>query len=136
MAKKKVINSWEVKPFAMDNAYESRMILDNILAGEPTVQINEGTLKGGGSTAGGVHKDTEIYYAVKGEAVLTLGDDKFIIKQGSLAVIPGGVLHALENKSEADDFILLTFWMDAAHNDMYELRMKEWGKSYKTIYED
>jgi len=135
MTEAKVIHSWEVKPFSMDNTYESRMILDNTVAGEPTVQINEGTLKGGCRTSGGEHKDTEIYYIVKGEAILTLGDDKHDVRQGSLAVIPGGVFHALENKSASEDLVILTFWMDAAQNDMYALRMKAWGKSFKTIYE-
>lgn len=136
MAEAKVVNSWEVKVFGSGDVYESRMILDNIVAGEPTVQINEGTLKGGCSTAGGTHTNTEIYYIVKGEAVLTLGDKKYDVKQGSLAVIPGGTFHALQNKSQTEDFVLLTFWMQAEQNEVYVARMKAWGKSFKTIYED
>ena len=110
--------------------------MDNIVAGAETVQIKEGTLRGGGKTEESVHKDNEIYYAVKGEAILTLGDKSSCIKQGSLVFIPGGVSHALENKSQTEDFVLLTFWMDAKQNDVYELRMKAWGKSFKTIHED
>lgn len=136
MPEAKVINSWEVKPFILDESYESRMILDNITAGAETVQINEGTLKGGGKTEGGTHEDNEIYYVVKGEAILTLGDRTCCIKQGSLVFIPGGVFHALENKSRTEDFVILTFWMDARQNDVYEMRVKAWGKSFKTIYED
>lgn len=136
MSEAKLINSWEVKPFSLDDFYDSRMLLDNIIAEAETVQINEGTLKGGGKTGGGVHQDNEIYYVVKGDAILTLGDKTCDVKQGSLVFIPGGVFHALENKSQTEDFVLLTFWMDAKQNDMYELRMKAWGKSFKTIYED
>jgi quercetin dioxygenase-like cupin family protein len=143
MPEAKIINSWEVKPFTGDETgsgapvvYESRMILDNILAGTKTAQINEGTLKGGCSTGGGVHENDEIYYTVKGEAELTLGEKIFNIKQGSLVFIPGGIFHALKNTSATDDFVLITIWLDASHNDMYEMRMKAWGKSFKTIYEE
>jgi Mannose-6-phosphate isomerase len=136
MSEAKVINSWEVKPYLCGNTYESRMILDNIVAGELTVQINEGTVKGGCTVGGGSHHDSEIYYAVKGEAILRLDDKTYDIKQGSLVFIPGGVVHSVENKSRTEDFVLLTIWMDANQNDMYVLRMKEWGKSFKTIYED
>lgn len=112
------------------------MILDDIVAGTKTVQINEGTLKGGYDTGGGVHGDDEIYYVVKGEGILTLGDKKYEVRQGSLVFIPSGVFHVVENKSKTEDFVLITVWMDASKNEMYELRMKTWGKSFKTIYED
>jgi len=136
MAEPKLINSWEVKPFKMDETYESRMILDDIVAGTKTVQVNEGTLKGGCATGGDIHNGDEIYYIVKGEAELRLGDDIRDVKQGSLAFIPSGVFHSLKNKSAAEDFVLLTLWTDAAYNDTYELRMRVWGKSFKTIHED
>jgi mannose-6-phosphate isomerase-like protein (cupin superfamily) len=136
MPEPKIINSWEVKPLVLDETYSSKMILDNIVAGAETVQINEGTLKGGRSTGGGVHKKDEIYYIVKGEAVIHLDDKTFDIKAGSVVFIPGGVFHSLDNKSETEDFVLLTFWMKAEDNEVYNLRMQKWGKSFKTIYED
>ena len=137
MGRGKVINSWEVKPYVCAESYSSRMLLDDIVAGGKSIHINEGTLKGGHTThPGGVHEATEIYYTVKGEAVLILDGERINIKAGSLIYIPAGVHHALENKSQTEDFVLLTLWEDTKHNDVYHERMKAWGKSFKTINED
>ena len=134
--KGKVINSWEVKSFVVDHTYSSKMLMDDIVAGGKSIHINEGTLKAGCRTPGDTHTATEIYYTVKGEAILTLGEEKFDIKPGSLVYIPAGVFHALENKSLTEDFVLITLWEDAKHNHLYHERVKAWGKSFKTIYED
>lgn len=136
MRKGRVINSWEVKSFVVDNTYSSKMLLDNIVAEAETIQINEGTLKGGCNTPGAVHKANEIYYVVKGEAVLQLGDERLDVKPGSLVFIPAGTFHALDNKSKTEDFVLLTFWTNASDNEVYNLRVEAWGKSFKTIDED
>jgi len=137
MKRGKVVNSWEVKPFVCDASYSSRMLLDDIVAGGKSIHINEGTLKGGCNTLpGGIHEATEIYYTVKGEAVLHLDGEKIDIKAGSVVYIPAGVHHALENKSKTADFVLLTLWEDVKHNEVYHQRMKAWGKSFKTINED
>ena len=90
----------------------------------------------GCKTPGAIHKKNELYYIVKGEAILHLGKEVCDIKPGSVVFIPGGVFHALENKSETEEFVLLTLWEDANDNEVYHLRMKAWGKSFKTIYED
>jgi quercetin dioxygenase-like cupin family protein len=132
----RVVNSWEVKSFVVDDKYSSKMLMDNIVAGGKSIHINEGTLKPGCSTPGGVHTATEIYYVVKGEAVLHLGEEKTDIKAGSLAYIPAGVFHALDNKSQTEDFVLLTLWEEAEQNELYHARIKAWGKSFKTIDED
>lgn len=135
-AVKKVINAWEVKPLCEGDIYESRMILDNIVAGEPTVQINHGTVRPGKLVGGGAHKKTEIYFIVAGHGKLQLDEDYYDVKQGSLAIIPGGCIHSIRNLSETEDLILLTFWMNAEDNETYVYRLKQWGKSFKTIYED
>ena len=136
MKKGKVINSWEVKPFVVDQDYSSKMVLDDIIAGGKSIHINEGTLKAGCSTPGAFHPATEIYYIVRGEAVLHLGNEKFDIKPGSVVYIPAGVFHSLDNRSKTEDFVLLTLWEDTKHNEVYHARLKAWGKSFKTIDED
>lgn len=136
MKKGQVINSWEVKSFVVDHTYSSKMLLDDLVAGGKSIHINEGTLKAGCSTSGGVHTSTEIYYTLKGEAVLHLDEEKIDIKPGSIVYIPAGVFHALDNKSKNEDFIFLTLWEDAKDNELYHARIKAWGKSFKTIYED
>jgi quercetin dioxygenase-like cupin family protein len=130
-----IINSWEVQKFVLDNTYSSKMLLDSIVAGEETIQITEGTLEAGCKTGGGVHEKSEIYYVVKGEAVIHLDKKEYDIKPGSLIFIPGGVFHSLDNKSDTESFVILAIWMKATDNEVYNMRMKAWGKSFKTIYE-
>ncbi len=135
MGKGRIIHSQKVKPFVCDSSYSSKMLLDDLVAGVPAINVNEGTLKGGGKTGGGVHADNEIYYVVKGEAVLHLDEETFDIGPGSLVFIPGGVFHSLENKSATEDFVLLTLWQRAESNEVWHVRMKAWGESFKTIDE-
>ena len=136
MADGVVINSWEVKPLVLDDTYSSKMLLDNVVAGGETVQINEGTLAAGCRTGGAKHEKAEVYYIVSGEAELWLDDNKYDAKPGTVAYIPGGVFHYLVNKSKTEPFVILTFWLKAEDNEVYNLRVEKWGKSFKTIYED
>jgi quercetin dioxygenase-like cupin family protein len=136
MTNAKIINSWEVKPFVLDASYSSRMLLDDTVVGTQTIHINEGSLKGGCKTGGGEHEVDEIYYVVKGEAWLYLGEETFDIKPGSLVFIPAGTFHSLDNKSETEDFVLLTFWRRAEDNEVWQMRKKAWGKTFKTIDEE
>jgi Uncharacterized conserved protein, contains double-stranded beta-helix domain len=136
MSKGVVIQSPEVKSLVLDETYSSKMLLDSIVAGGDTVQINEGTLKAGCRTGGATHEKAEVYYIVKGEAELHLDEDCYNATAGTVAYIPGGVFHYLVNKSATEDFVLLTFWQRAEDNEVYNLRVQKWGKSFKTIYED
>ena len=136
MAKGVVIHSEKVKPFVCDESYSSKMLLDDMVAGDEAINVNEGTLKGGCKTGGGVHQKNEIYYVVKGEAVLHLDDEVYDIHPGSLVFIPGGVFHSLNNKSETEDFVLLTFWQRAEDNEVWHTRFNAWGTTFKTIDEE
>jgi quercetin dioxygenase-like cupin family protein len=133
MGKGIVINAERVKSFNVDDTYTSRMLLDDTVAGTKTIQINEGTLKKGCETPGAVHKAHEIYFVVKGEAVLHLSDEKHVIKSGYVVFIPAGTFHSLDNSKGAEDFVLLTLWTETEENDVYNLRVKKWGKSFVTI---
>jgi len=135
MAKAKIVNTWEVKPFVLDASYSSRMLLDDSVAGTPTINVNEGTVKAGCRTGGGVHEQNEIYFVVKGEAVLHLDKETRTIRAGSLVFIPAGVFHSLDNLSETEDFVILTFWERATDNELWHTRVKAWGKSFKTVDE-
>ncbi len=137
MKKGKVIYPHEVKPFVLDHRYSQKMLTDDIVAGEKAININEGTLAPGCDLLpGGTHEKAEIYVAMKGEAVLHLGTEKYDLHPGSVVFIPAGVVHALVNKSDTEEFVLLTIWENAEDNGIYPLRMKAWGKSFKTIHED
>ena len=112
------------------------MLLDDSVADTKAININEGTLKGGGKTGGGIHNADEIYYVVKGEALLHLNNEIFTISPGSLVFIPAGTFHSLENKSENEDFVLLTLWQRAEDNEVWEMRKQAWGKTYKAFDEE
>jgi quercetin dioxygenase-like cupin family protein len=112
------------------------MLLDDSVAGTQAINVNEGTLKGGGSTAGSTHAQNEIYYVVQGEAFLSLDDEVHEISPGSLVFIPAGTFHALENKSATQEFVLLTFWERAQDNEVWHTRLEAWGKTFKTIDEE
>ncbi|HBP37987.1 MAG TPA: hypothetical protein DD640_04465 [Clostridiales bacterium] len=136
MPKARIIRDTQVKPFVLDASYSSKMILDDIVAGAQTIQINEGTLKAGCKTGGGVHEKNEIYFIFRGSAVIHLDQETFNIQAGDTVFIPGGVFHSLDNNSPTEDLVLLTFWENAQDNEVYNLRVKAWGKSFKTIDED
>jgi mannose-6-phosphate isomerase-like protein (cupin superfamily) len=136
MKKGKIIDPGKVKAYVCDHTYSSKMLMDDVVAGERAINVNEGTLTAGCSTGGGVHEKAEIYIAMRGEAVLHLDDETFDFKSGSICFIPGGVFHSLDNKSKTEEFVLLTLWPDARDNDLYHERIKAWGKSFKTIDED
>ncbi len=136
MTTAKIIHPSQVKPYVADQSYSSKMLLDDLVAGVEAINVNEGTLRGGGKTGGGVHEENEIYYVVKGEAVLHLDDEVFDIRPGDLIFIPAGVFHSLDNKSATEEFVLLTLWQRAVYNEMWHIRMKAWGKSFKTIDEE
>jgi quercetin dioxygenase-like cupin family protein len=136
MPKGKIIHSTQVKPFICDSSYSSKMLLDDFVAGTQAINVNEGTLKGGGKTGGSTHNQNEIYYVVKGEAVLHLDEEVYDITPGSLVFIPAGVFHSLDNNSETEDFVLLTFWERAEYNEVWHARLNAWGKTFKTIDEE
>ena len=136
MTTAKIIHSSRVKPFVCDAAYSSKMLLDDAVAGTEAINVNEGTLKGGGKTGGGVHNENEIYYVVRGEAVLHLDDELHDIQAGDLVFIPAGVFHSLDNKSATEDFVLLTLWERAAYNEVWHTRLQAWGTTFKTIDEE
>jgi len=89
MATGKVIDPARIQPFVLAESYSSKLRTDDVVAGTPAININEGTLKGGCSTGAGVHEETELYYAVKGEAILHLDEEQHDFKAGMVAVIPG-----------------------------------------------
>jgi quercetin dioxygenase-like cupin family protein len=133
---KRIVDPTQVKPFVCDESYSSKLLMDDFVAGTEAININEGTLKPGGKTEAGTHKENEIYYAVKGQAVLYLDDEPCDLKPGMVVFIPGGTKHSLDNTSETEDFVLLTMWEKAEYNGVHHARIKAWGTSFKTIDED
>ena len=62
--------------------------MDDSVAGTAAININEGTLKPGGSTETGVHQKNELCYAVA--SILYLDDEPHDLKPGMVVFIAGG----------------------------------------------
>ena len=132
-----VVDVANVKPLVFGKEYESRMILDHVITGRDNViQMNHGTVKAGCALGGAAHEEDEIYYILSGKGKLKLGEDIVDIKGGQVVFSPAGCFHALDNRESQEDMCLLTFWRDWRFNDAYEERIKQWGKSFKTVDED
>jgi mannose-6-phosphate isomerase-like protein (cupin superfamily) len=132
-----LVNVGEVKPLLFGDSYESRMILDHVITGrEGVIQINHGTVKAGFALDGATHEADEIYYILSGHGCIRLGDEVRDVNPDQVVFIPAGSFHALDNRKGKEDLKILTIWKDYRFNDGYEARMKRWGKSFKTIYED
>lgn len=126
-----------VKPLLFGEEYESRMILDHVITGRDNViQINHGTVKAGYALGGGVHEEDEIYYILSGKGKLQLDEKIVDVAGGQVIFIPAGCFHALDNRESDEDMCILTFWRDWRFNDAYEERIRQWGKSFKTIDEE
>ncbi|MBQ7206222.1 MAG: cupin domain-containing protein [Lentisphaeria bacterium] len=127
----------KVKPLIFGESYQSRMILDHVITGrDGVIQINHGTVKAGCALDGATHEADEIYYILSGEGLIKLDDKIEKVVPDQVIFIPAGCFHALDNRGGKEDLKILTFWKDYRFNDAYEVRMKLWGKSFKTIDEE
>jgi mannose-6-phosphate isomerase-like protein (cupin superfamily) len=134
MEKYKVFRPEEIKPFVMGD-YQSRVLLDNFMAGEKCVNVNHGVFAPGGSNGkpgekGAAHEKAEVYFGVSGEADVYLDGEPTYITQGTLIYIPGGVGHFVVNRSQTEPFVLITIWGDEKDNETHAERVKAWGTSY------
>ncbi|MDO4586758.1 MAG: cupin domain-containing protein [Planctomycetia bacterium] len=132
-----VVSVDRVKPLLFGKEYESRMILDHVITGrDGVIQMNHGTVKAGCALGGATHEEDEIYYILAGHGKLKLGEEIIDVDPNQVIFIPAGCFHALDNSGSDEDLTILTFWKDYRFNDAYEERIKQWGKSFKTIDED
>lgn len=135
MEKGKVIHSDKVKAFVCDETYSSKYLTGKDVAGFDLINVNEGTLKAGEKTGGGVHEKPEIYYILRGRGDVWLDDVRIPVKAGDCIIIPPGVFHYIDNTGSSEEFVLLTFWEKQEYNELYFIRKKAWGKVYLTIDE-
>ena len=149
MQKKVVYNVDQVKPFSPPDAkgqYSSKLLIDKIGLGSEYIILNEFTLNPGCQTYKGDHSEgyDEVYFVISGEGVLHLENsetgiyDSFPVRLGSYAFIEGGRGHYIVNTSDVD-LILLTFMPKnppLGVNKLYDMRLEEWGTSFKLIDED
>ena len=136
-----VVKVDKVMPFSppgYEKVYISKMLIDESNSGSQKLQVNYGVVKGGTGLDGAVHEPPydEIYYVLSGEAVLDMDGVDYDLEKDMVVFIPGGTFHALTNKSQTEDFVILTIWPGAPEpgvNGVYDLRKEAWGKSYREI---
>ncbi len=140
MSKHYIWHADEILNFGAGN-FESRLLLDSKMAGEPCINVNHITVKPSTSTAmlrndgskyGPKHEKAEIYIGISGHADLFMNGEKIPMRQGSLAYIPGGCEHYLDNNSTDEPFCLLTLWPNETDNGVWHERKAAWGEGYET----
>lgn len=138
MSRHYIWNPDEIAFFGDEN-YQSRLMLDSKMAGEPCINVNHGTVPPTKSTAlyddngrpyGLAHEKAEIYMCLAGEAEVYLDNEMELMRQGTLVYIPAGVEHYLINRSTTTPFQLLTFWPDEKDNEAWHDRKNAWGEDY------
>jgi mannose-6-phosphate isomerase-like protein (cupin superfamily) len=136
MAKWKLINAENVEPFICDENYSSKILTGDEMAEHQVININEGTLKPGGTTAGpsghgAAHELTELYYIIEGEGDVVLDDVPVKVKAEDIIIIPGGVYHWIDNSKSDKPFRLFTLWPKQEQNGVFHERLKAWGTSVR-----
>ena len=139
------IRSEKVKPYVCSEAYTSYMLLDHTNSLAKNVHINKGVLKKGAALLPsskhgepGQEENNETYIMLKGSCRLEVDGEELFLEPGDIVFIPAGTYHGLDNRQGKEDVELLTIWSGVPKqgiNEAYDMRMKEWGKSYKTVDE-
>jgi mannose-6-phosphate isomerase-like protein (cupin superfamily) len=73
---------------------------------------------------------------LSGEASLRMDDVDYDLEPGSVVFIPADTFHALTNKSQTEEFVILTIWPgtpEPGANEVYDTRKEAWGTSYREI---
>lgn len=140
MSKHLIWHADEILNYGAGN-FESRLLLDSKMAGEPCINVNHITVKAGISTAkiddkgnksGPAHEKAEIYLCISGKGELWRDGDTCEMRAGSLAYIPGGVGHYITNLSNTEPLCFLTMWPDEKDNEVWHKRKAAWGEGYET----
>ena len=143
MKKGTVVKTFQVMPFTpkgYEGQFESKMLIDRTNSASEKLQVNQFVLKPGCRTEGAIHQEPydEIYYVLSGQAILHLGEEAYDIGKDTIIFIPGGTFHSLDNKSQTEDFVLLTIWHthpEKGVNEVYDMRKEAWGKTFRKIGE-
>lgn len=139
--KKNIINVFDVVGFSPNgvekDGFQSRMLIDEESVGSKHLLMSHYTLKKGRENIAGTHRAPydEIYYILKGHAVLYIGDPskKYSLGPNTSVFIPSGTKHGLKNIGN-EDFELLGIFalpIEEGINPIYDARKKQWGKTFK-----
>jgi quercetin dioxygenase-like cupin family protein len=140
MGKGTLIRPSRVEPYVFSDAYTSYMLLDHTNSEAKNIHINKGVLKPGAALLPaskhgepGQDEYNETYIILKGSCRFELDGEELFLEPGDIVFIPAGVYHGLDNREGTDDLELLTIWPKVPGegiNPVYDMRLKEWGKSF------
>lgn len=141
MAKGTVIHASAVKTLYVDETYSSKMLIDHTNSLTKNVQINMGIIAPGAKHSDHSHGQEydEVYLIQRGRALVRLDGVEHELEAGDAVFIPGGAMHAIANRSDSEELVIFTVWPrlpEPGANPVYDQRLREWGKSYKTVDED
>jgi mannose-6-phosphate isomerase-like protein (cupin superfamily) len=145
MARKLVFNVKQVEGFSpqgLEDSYISRLLVDKESVGSKYLVVNHFVLKPGKQTPRGSHPEPydELYYVLRGHAILRLGEpsETFGLEQDTVAFIPAGTMHTLDNIGDQDLELLtvMPHQLVEGANPLYDARIKAWGTSFRLANEE
>jgi mannose-6-phosphate isomerase-like protein (cupin superfamily) len=145
MTRKLVFNARQVLGFSppgREDSYVSRLLVDKESVDSKYLVASHFVLKPGKQTPRGSHPDPydELYYVLKGRAILRLGDppEAFELERDTVAFIPAGTMHTLDNIGDQDLELLAIFphQLVEGANRTYDARIKAWGTSFRLADEE
>ena len=144
MSKLRVVRAKDVMGFApegLEDAYISRLLIDEEGVGSPKLQVVHATLKPGKTPGGGAAHPVpydEAYYILRGQGLMEFdeGREQYEVGPDTAIFIPGDTWHRIENTG-TEDLEFLTIWPMAPQeegvNGVYDGRVRAWGTSFRLV---
>jgi mannose-6-phosphate isomerase-like protein (cupin superfamily) len=138
--KKLVFNVRDVVGFSpahYEDAFVSRMLVDQESVGSERLVMNYFVLMPGKGTDPGSHPKPfdEIYYILRGQGILYLNEshDPHNLTPDTVSFIPGGTVHFVVNTGTVDLEMITVMPgpLIEGVNTLYDERKKRWGTSFK-----
>jgi mannose-6-phosphate isomerase-like protein (cupin superfamily) len=123
-------------PEGYEDAFVSRMLIDNESVGSEKLGMNYFALKPGKKTDQGSHPAPfdEVYYGLRGHGIVYLGESQnaYEIEPDSVVFIPHNTLHYVVNNSpvELEMITIMPGPLKEGVNSIYDERKKKWGRSF------
>lgn len=101
--KSEVVEAKEVFPQVF-----MKSLVDNA-TGAAAITSGEITLKRGGTIPLHIHKVEEVIHVIEGKGTLKLGEESYLIEEGTVIHVPTGVKHSFSNEYDEPLKIIFAF---------------------------
>ena len=144
MSKYRVVKAQDVMGFAppgLEDAYVSRLLVDEEGVGSPRLQVVHATLKPGKTPGEGAAHPApydEAYYILRGQGLMEFdhGAEAYEVGPDTAIYIAGDTWHRITNTGDTD-LEFLTLWPLAPAtegiNGVYDARKRAWGTSFRLV---